>query len=330
MSNYRIVALYKFVTLTDYKAMREPLLTYCRERKITGTLLLAEEGINGTIAGEMAAMEAVLSYLKSDERLADIDYKESFSDTNPFYRMKVKLKKEIVTLGVPGIDPNKRVGSYVKPEQWSALVRDPSVLVIDTRNDYEVQIGTFDGAVNPNTDSFREFPAFVEKLDKNKHPKVAMFCTGGIRCEKASAYMLEQGFEEVYHLQGGILKYLEEVPEQESVWQGDCFVFDHRVAVNHQLEGGRYSMCYACRRPISDQDKGAEFYQEGVSCHHCHGETSAQDKIRFAQRQRQIDLAKKRHQHHLGITESDVESARQEKAAKKQEAARRARQGQRD
>ena len=251
MPKYLTAALYKFVSLPDYKALQAPILAECQKHNIKGTLLLAEEGINGTIAGLPDDIRNVLDYLRQDpvfkHRFADLEHKESYADEHPFYRMKVKLKKEIVTMGVPSVNPNNTVGTYVKPEDWNALISDPDVVVLDTRNDYEVHIGTFKGAVDPKTTTFREFPKFVEQnLDKTKNKKVAMFCTGGIRCEKASSFMKEQGFEEVYHLQGGILKYLETVPEAQSLWQGECFVFDQRVAVKHGLEVGDYDQCYAC------------------------------------------------------------------------------------
>jgi UPF0176 protein len=320
MTECVITALYKFVTLDDYQSIREPLQSFCQEQGVKGTLLLANEGINGTVAGTRSAMDAVLGYLKSDERLADVEYKESFAEENPFYRMKVKLKREIVTLGVEGIDPNQTVGTYVKPQDWNALISDPDVVLVDTRNDYEVDIGTFKGAVDPKTTTFREFPEYVHNnFDPKKNKKVAMFCTGGIRCEKASAYMLQEGYEEVYHLQGGILKYLEEVPESESMWQGECFVFDNRVSVDHSLEQGHYDMCHACRRPISEQDKESPDYQSGVSCHHCIGEKSAADRERFAQRQQQIELANEHGQHHIGLTPEEVAEARAQKASKQAE-----------
>ena len=320
MTECVITALYKFVTLDDYQSIREPLQTFCQEQGVKGTLLLANEGINGTVAGTRSAMDALLDYLKSDERLADVEYKESFAEENPFYRMKVKLKREIVTLGVEGIDPNLTVGTYVKPQDWNALISDPDVVLVDTRNDYEVDIGTFKGAIDPKTTTFREFPDYVHNnFDPKKNKKVAMFCTGGIRCEKASAYMLQEGYEEVYHLQGGILKYLEEVPEAESMWQGECFVFDNRVSVNHRLEQGHYDMCHACRRPISEQDKQSPDYLSGVSCHHCIGEKSEADRERFAQRQQQIELANEQGQHHIGLTPDEVAEARLQKAAKQAE-----------
>ena len=256
MSETVICALYRFVRLENFEALREPLLKVMKDHQVRGTLLLAPEGVNGTIAGSRNGIDQVLAWLTSDPRLHGLDYKESYSAEMPFYRTKVKLKKEIVTMGVEGIDPLKVVGSYVKPADWNALISDPDVVVVDTRNDYEVQIGTFENALNPKTETFREFPGYVnDHLDPNKHKKVAMFCTGGIRCEKSTAYLKEQGFDEVYHLEGGILKYLEEVPEQDSMWRGECFVFDNRVTVDHQLETGQYDQCHACRLPISEQEK---------------------------------------------------------------------------
>ena len=297
-SGYVVAALYKFVTLDDYRAMREPLLDVALE---AGTLLLAQEGINGTIAGSRQAVDTVLAYLRSDPRLSDLEHKESQDEKRPFHRMKVKLKREIVTMGVDGVDPNQQVGTYVDPANWNALINDPEVLLIDTRNDYECDIGTFRGALDPGTTTFREFPEYVRShLDPQKHRKVAMFCTGGIRCEKASAFMLNEGFDEVYHLRGGILKYLEEVPEAESAWEGECFVFDNRVAVNHALEKGQYDQCYGCRHPITEQDKQSPLYEKGVCCPRCHEQLSDDQKERFAQRQKQVDLARERGESHIG------------------------------
>ncbi|MCB5186155.1 rhodanese-related sulfurtransferase [Methylobacillus gramineus] len=301
MSNIVVAALYKFASLPDYQEVQPGLLAFCNAQNIKGTLLLAEEGINGTVAGNRAGIDALLTYLRQDARLADIEHKESFTDELPFYRMKVRLKKEIVTLGVPGIDPNKKVGNYVKPEDWNALISDPDVIVIDTRNDYEYGIGTFKGALDPQTTTFREFPEYVSKnLDPSKHKKVAMFCTGGIRCEKASSYMMEQGFEEVYHLQGGILKYLENVPPEESMWEGECFVFDQRVAVKHGLEVGDYDQCFACRHPISATDMASEQYVKGISCPCCYDALSPEKRASIEERQKQIELARKRGEVHIG------------------------------
>ncbi len=301
MANVVVAALYKFVSLPDFHELREPLLDLCREAGVKGTLLLAHEGINGTIAGSRDGIDRVLDWLRSDARLADLEHKESFDETMPFYRMKVKLKKEIVTMGVEDIDPNERVGTYVQPEDWDTLVNDPEVLLIDTRNDYEVDIGTFRGAIDPHTENFRQFPEYVRThLDPARHKKVAMFCTGGIRCEKASAFMLKEGFEEVYHLQGGILKYLEEVPEADSTWEGECFVFDNRVAVNHQLEKGHYDQCHGCRHPITEQDKQSDKYRRGVCCPYCHDSLTTEQIARFSERQKQVELAARRGEAHVG------------------------------
>ena len=297
----QVAALYRFVRLEDYENLRGPLLAFCEARGIRGTLLLAEEGINGTIAGTAQAISEVLAYLKKDDRLADLECKFSYNTDRPFLRMKVKLKKEIVTMGRPGIDPNQCVGRYASPEQWNTLVDDPECLVIDTRNDYEVEIGTFQGAVNPNTTSFREFPEWVEKnLDPSKHKKVAMFCTGGIRCENSTSLLVSMGFEDVWHLQGGILNYLEKTPVEQTRWDGECFVFDSRVSVDHDLEKGSYDQCYACRFPIDDAQKASDLYVPGVSCPRCHDAHSDQQKERFTERQKQIALAKARGEAHIG------------------------------
>lgn len=297
----QVVALYRFVRLDNYESMREPLLNFCLDRHIRGTLLLAHEGINGTVAGSDSAIDELLNYLRADDRLADLDCKFSSHEERPFLRMKVKLKREIVTMGQEGIDPNVCVGRYASPQEWNALIDDPDVLVIDTRNEYEVEIGTFAGAVNPHTNSFREFPDWVEQnLDPKKHKKVAMFCTGGIRCEKSTSLLVSRGFEDVWHLKGGILNYLEQTPEEDTRWEGECFVFDSRVAVNHQLEKGSYDQCFACRFPIDDDQKQSPHYLPGVSCPRCVKAHTEQQKGRFAERQRQICLAKRRGESHIG------------------------------
>jgi UPF0176 protein len=313
-SSIVVAALYKFVTLEDYVERREPLLNAMLANEVKGTLLLAEEGINGTIAGSRAGIDAVLAFLKADPRLVDLEHKESYCDEQPFYRTKVKLKKEIVTLGVPGVDPNKKVGTYVDPKDWNALISDPDVVLIDTRNDYEVGIGTFTNAVDPKTKSFREFPQYVrQNFDPARHKKVAMFCTGGIRCEKASSFMLNEGFEEVYHLKGGILKYLEDVPQEESLWQGDCFVFDNRVTVRHDLSEGEYDQCHACRTPISTADRESEHYVPGISCPHCWDSLPEKTRTSARERQKQIELAKLRNQPHpLGRDPRQVSKLSQE------------------
>ncbi|MFT4924441.1 MAG: UPF0176 protein [Phenylobacterium sp.] len=315
-----VCALYKFVRLENYTALRAPLQATMEANDIRGTLLLAEEGINGTVAGHREGIDNLLKWLSEQPHLDNIVSKESYDQEMPFYRTKVKLKKEIVTMGVEGIDPLRVVGSYVKAKDWNALISDPEVLLVDTRNDYEIQIGTFKNAVNPNTETFREFPAYVaENLDPQKHKKVAMFCTGGIRCEKSTAYLKEQGFDEVYHLEGGILKYLEEVPEEDTLWQGDCFVFDNRVAVNHALEVGEYDQCHACRMPITEAEKNNEHYVKGVSCLHCIDKHSPEQLARFKEREKQVELAKQRGEVHIGNEAAErIEQNRQAKQQRKQ------------
>ena len=320
MSNVVVSALYRFVALEDYIDLRQPLLEVMLENQVTGTLLLAKEGINGTIAGSAAGIDSVLAWLKNDPRLARLSHKESYCDAVPFYRTKVKLKKEIVTMGVEGIDPNEVVGTYVKPKDWNSLISDPEVLLVDTRNHYEVKIGTFKDALDPNTETFREFPQYVsDNLDKSKHKKVAMYCTGGIRCEKSTAFLKQQGFEEVYHLEGGILKYLEEVPEQESLWEGECFVFDNRVAVDHGLEKGQYDQCHACRMPITEAEKDSEHYVQGVSCGYCVDQYSDEQRKRFADREKQMQLAKTRGEQHLGGNAIQGNSKRREEKVRHKE-----------
>ena len=298
---YTIAALYHFTRFEDPPALQGPLLELCKSSGITGTLLLAHEGINGTIAGSRSGIEAVLAYIRALPGCGDLEWKESTAETPPFHRMKVRLKREIVTMGQPDVDPAARVGNYVDPTEWNDLISAPDVAVIDTRNDYEVAIGTFDGAIDPETKSFGEFPTWWEE---NKHrfhnKKIAMFCTGGIRCEKSTNYLMGQGVEDVYHLKGGILKYLEEVPQEESKWDGECFVFDARVSVGHGLEEGPHILCHACRRPLLPEDRNHPKFEQGVACHQCADETSDEDKARFRERQKQMVLAKKRGTHHIG------------------------------
>jgi UPF0176 protein len=292
---HRIAALYHFTRFADPAALKPPLLALCEAGQVRGTLLLASEGINGTIAGPVQGIEAVLDHIRALPGCADLEWKESRSDAPPFGRMKVRLKKEIVTMGQPDIDPRARVGHYVDPADWNDLIAAEDVAVIDTRNDYEVAIGTFQGAVDPGTDRFGEFPQWWEENRHRFHnKKIAMFCTGGIRCEKSTNYLLGQGVEDVYHLKGGILKYLEEVPEAESLWQGSCFVFDNRVSVGHGLKQGPHLLCHGCRRPILPEDMMRPDYEAGVSCHHCIDETSEADKARFRERQKQMRLARER------------------------------------
>ncbi len=321
MSQTVVCALYKFVTLENFEALRKPLLQRMVDNKVHGTLLLAHEGINGTMAGPRRGIDKVLAFLRSDPRLAELDSKESLTDEMPFKRTKVKLKKEIVTMGIQGIDPKRVVGTYVDPEDWNALISDPDVMLIDTRNDYEYQVGTFKNAINPKTDNFRQFPAYInDHVLPLKPKKVAMFCTGGIRCEKSTAYLKEQGFEEVYHLKGGILKYLEKVEESETLWEGECFVFDDRVTVNHKLERGDYDQCHACRLPITDTDKANDKYQAGISCPSCFDNISDEKRAGFAERQLQIELSKKRGESHIGGDVAQrIENSRLEKAARKRQ-----------
>ena len=320
---YVTCAMYKFVALPNFESLRAPLLEAMTSNQIFGTLLLAAEGINGTVSGTREGIDNLLQWINQQPGLENIDSKESFDDKIPFYRTKVKLKKEIVTMGVEGIDPKRTVGTYVKPEDWNDLISDPDVVLVDTRNDYEVQVGTFKDAIDPKTTSFREFPEWSKNnLDVKKNKKVAMFCTGGIRCEKSTAFLKEQGFDEVYHLQGGILKYLEKVPENESLWQGECFVFDNRVTVDHNLNSGSYDQCHACRMPITEHEKTLDSYIEGISCLHCHNKVSEQQLKRFAQRQKQVKLAKARGESHIGAAaQLDTERRRSEKHARKQAAA---------
>jgi UPF0176 protein len=302
---YLTTAMYHFVSLPHFNTLREPLLEFCISRDIKGTILLADEGINGTVAGTEKSILELLSFLKNDplfeSNFKNLSHKESWSDKHPFYRMKVKLKKEIVTLGVPGVSPTKMVGQYVKPQDWNSIISDPEVILIDTRNDYEYTIGTFKNAINPKTNTFREFPEYVKThFDPKKHKKVAMFCTGGIRCEKASSYMMSEGFDEVYHLEGGILKYLEEVKPDESLWQGECFVFDQRVAIKHGLEVGDYDQCYACRYPLSRDDMKSEKYTPGISCPNCYNHHTPEKLQALTERQKQVILAKERGIDHIG------------------------------
>ena len=303
MDAFLTAALYKFVDLPDFVAQREPLQRCCDDNAVKGTLLLAREGVNGTIAGPEAGVRAVLAHLRAIPGLASLTHKESWSSKPPFLRMKVRLKKEIVTLRVPELDPNKTVGQYVKPRDWNALLADPDVVLIDTRNDYEVKIGTFKGAINPDIKTFTELPAWIDAqpaLQGAKKPKVAMFCTGGIRCEKSTALMKMKGFDEVYHLEGGILKYLEEVPPEQSTWEGECFVFDERVSVGHGLQPGPYELCRSCRWPLGPEDKASPHYVKGVSCPHCVDQRTPEEKARLAERQRQVELAQARGERHVG------------------------------
>jgi UPF0176 protein len=300
--SFAVAALYQFAPFDDPAALREPLLELCRAKGIKGTLLLAREGINGTIAGNEAGVEAVLTYIRGLPGCAEFNVKFSNADKMPFHRMKVRLKKEIVTLGVPGVDPARDVGQYVEAEAWNDLISDPNTIVIDTRNDYEVAIGTFKGAIDPKTKSFSEFPDWfrAHRAELNEKPKVAMFCTGGIRCEKSTAFLRSEGIEQVFHLKGGILKYLETVPKEQSLWDGECFVFDERVSVGHGLEPGHHILCRACRMPLNRDERMSAGFIDGVQCLYCVSERTDADRARYAERHKQVALAEKRSQHHIG------------------------------
>ena len=299
------MAFYGFTAMEGLPALQQELKALAEQGCVRGTILLAEEGVNGTISGPDAGVTAVLDRLRQLPGLEGLEAKFSRADQQTFHRLKVRLKREIVTMGCPTVKPAEQVGTYVPPEQWNALIADPDTLVVDTRNRYEVEVGSFAGAIDPGTESFREFPAWVEQtlrpLVEETQPKaIAMFCTGGIRCEKSTAYLLQQGFENVHHLQGGILRYLEEIPEERSSWQGECYVFDQRVSVNHQLQPGSYSLCHACGLPVSPAQRLEPNYREGISCPHCIDRFSDADRERFAERQRQMHLARERGQQHLG------------------------------
>ncbi len=299
------MAFYGFTAMEGLPALQQELKALAEQGSVRGTILLAEEGVNGTISGPDAGVTAVLDRLRQLPGLGGLEAKFSRAEQQTFHRLKVRLKREIVTMGCPTVKPAEQVGTYVPPEQWDALIADPDTLVVDTRNRYEVEVGSFAGAIDPGTESFREFPAWVEQtlrpLVEETQPKaIAMFCTGGIRCEKSTAYLLQQGFENVHHLQGGILKYLEEIPEERSSWQGECYVFDQRVSVNHQLQPGSYSLCHACGLPVSPAQRLEPSYREGISCPHCIDRFSDADRERFAERQRQMHLARERGQQHLG------------------------------
>jgi len=298
---FTVAAFYHFARMPDPASLRGPLLDLCRAEGVAGTILLAPEGVNGTVAGSETAIAVVLAHLRALPGCAALIAKFSHANAQPFNRMKVRLKREIVTMGQPDVDPLAAVGHYVPPAAWNALISAPDVAGIDTRNDYEVAIGTFAGAVDPQTRSFGEFPEWWQaNKDRFHNKRIAMFCTGGIRCEKSTNYLLGQGVPEVFHLQGGILNYLEQVPQEKSLWQGECFVFDGRVSVGHGLQEGPHELCHACRRPLTPQDREHSAYEPGVACHHCIDETSAQDKERFRERQKQMLLARARGERHLG------------------------------
>lgn len=301
----RVAALYRFFPMEEIAALRASLAYVCCASRVKGTLLLAPEGINGTIAGSDDSIEAVLDHIRGLPGCADLDVKDSRAAEMPFHRMKVRIKREIVTMGEPDIDPLNDAGHYVDPQDWNALISAPDVIVIDTRNDYEVAVGTFANAINPETLTFGEFPAWFRKqranlLGQEKPPKIAMFCTGGIRCEKSTAFLKSEGLDEVYHLKGGILKYLETVPAEQSLWQGECFVFDQRVAVTHGLGPGTHSICHGCRMPVSPADRASPLYVEGIGCPTCHADRTPEQRAAYAERHRQTLLAEQRGQAHIG------------------------------
>jgi len=305
------IAFYQFVSLKNIDQLQAFILKFCQKNSIKGTILLASEGINGTISGDEKKIQKFIEFIKEDSffknNFKNLEHKESWASKNPFYRMKVRLKKEIVALGVDGVSPTDKVGKYINPEDWNKLIEDPDTIVIDTRNNYEVDIGSFKNAINPQTESFREFPAFVEKnLKDNKQKRVAMFCTGGIRCEKATSLMLEEGFEDVYHLKGGILKYLETIPKDKSLWQGECFVFDQRVAVTHGLDESQYDQCYACRHPLSPEELESDQYTKGISCPYCFNKLSDKKKKGVIERQKQIMLSKSKGENHIGDNQNNA------------------------
>jgi UPF0176 protein len=299
---FTVAAFYHFAPFDDPAAWQGSLLALCKAHGVKGTILLAREGVNGTIAGEGDGVSAVVAHIRALPGCAALDVKYSHAPDMPFLRLKVRLKNEIVTLGVPGIDPARDVGRYVDADEWNALISDPDVIVIDTRNDYEVAIGSFKGAINPKTPTFRDFPdwfrAFRESLPEQ--PKVAMYCTGGIRCEKSTAFLRAEGIDDVAHLKGGILRYLETVSPEDSLWEGECFVFDDRVSITHGLEIGTLELCHGCRVPVSDDDKASPDYIAGVQCPACAATRTDEQKRRYAERQKQIDLAKARGEGHLG------------------------------
>jgi UPF0176 protein len=313
---FLVAALYHFTPLPRFESLREPIQAICERNGIRGTLLLADEGINGTIAGRDAPLAATLEYLRSIPELGNLEHKESRAASLPFHRMKVRLKKEIVTMGVDGIDPLQSVGTYVEPADWNDLISDPDTIVVDTRNTYETAIGTFRGAIDPQTSSFREFPDWVRSnAFLGDKPKIAMFCTGGIRCEKATALVKAEGFDDVFHLKGGILKYLETVPETESRWEGECFVFDNRVSVGHGLKPGPYDLCHACRHPISETDKASPEYEHGVSCPHCHDRLTEEKRARFRSRQKQVELARARGEKHIAADHQAAKAGKNKRRA---------------
>ncbi len=301
--SFLVASFYKFVPLSDYRKLQQSLSRCCRQQQVKGSILLAEEGVNGMISGRPESVEAVLGFLRLDPRLSDLEHCESHSQEMPFKKMKVRLKNEIVPLRAGNLNPDRYTGDFVNPEDWNTLITDSEITVVDTRNDYEVAIGTFEGTTNPHTEHFNQFPEYVAKnLNPSIHKKVAMFCTGGIRCEKASAYMLRQGFREVYQLKGGILNYLKKVPVEKSLWKGQCFVFDGRVSVGQNLVQGAYQSCKSCGRPVSEKERESSRYEEGVSCPRCHDTLSEKKRAGSRERQRQYE-------YHLAKAETPLQNS---------------------
>ena len=301
MDKYSVCTFYKFIKISNLQKIKKLLSDFLLKKEIKGTIIIASEGINGTVSGNNDSIKEMLIFLCKNLNIKNIEYKISYHFTNPFYRTKIRIKKEIVTLGNK-VNTKKNSGIYIEPEKWNELITNKNTILIDTRNEYEISIGTFKNSINPHTNSFRDFPLFVNKnLKKNKNKKIAMFCTGGIRCEKSTAYLKENGYKNVYHLKGGILNYLKKISKKESLWIGECFVFDNRVSVNHDLIKGNYDQCHACRIPISENDKKSKYYKEGVSCPYCYNKVTDKQRLRFKERQKQINLAKKRGFEHLGV-----------------------------
>jgi UPF0176 protein len=318
MNQFKIAAFYHFADFADFRDWRPKLLELGERLGITGSILLAHEGVNGTISGEAESLDELLAFIQADQRFTGMSIKYSWHPSAPFYRFKVRLKKEIVSMGVDSVQPHKMTGQRLSPSEWNQLLQDPDVLLIDTRNEYECEVGRFKGAIDPHTMSFREFPQYVKnELSPDKTPRIAMYCTGGIRCEKASAYMLQLGFSEVYQLEGGILQYLEDMPQEKSLWEGECFVFDQRVAVNHQLEKGEHQLCYSCRHPLDKKDLEHPDYEENISCPYCRHTQTESDREKARERQKQLQLAKLRGEKHLGVRPAELQVRRQLKSARR-------------
>ena len=310
MTDIVVAAFYHFTPFEDPAALREPLLAQLSAHDLKGSVLLAPEGVNGTLAGSRGGIDSALKILRALPNSMHLEHKESHAESMPFYRLKVRLKKEIVTMKVPGVDPLANVGTYVAPKDWNDLITDPGTIVIDARNEFEVQMGTFEGAINPGTVSFSDLPKWLEDhRAKLEDKKVAMFCTGGIRCEKATSFLKERGIDDVFHLKGGILQYLENIPEAESRWRGECFVFDKRVSVKHDLEIGDYDVCHACRWPVNAAGRASSNYVVGVSCDHCIDQRTDTQRVGYAARQSRMELAEEQGEMHVSETYEAVKKS---------------------